>query len=243
MVSFRLRTSHGRAYDSHHRTAGIAGCTRRRGGRVATCGAGAAASKVADHWHFWGGHSFSLESVDRQLCTTTARTWVDRGTHYCDRVSLGRWTKRALRRDRSRVRPAEGRCHPYGAKSGARIKAGDVGYPDRDGNRDRPDWNWNSCQLGAPRRQRHWPVTAGYRSRRQTARTLASYLLACAVWRSWPTLAFPPRCWRWGRLWQLLERLVSMLLSSKSAGRKISFPPSRLTRVARMRFILLQTRS
>src|SRR6516225_5979645 len=135
MVSFRLRTSHGRAYDSHHRTAGIAGCTRRRGGRVATCGAGAAASKVADHWHFWGGHSFSLESVDRQLCTTTARTWVDRGTHYCDRVSLGRWTKRALRRDRSRVRPAEGRCHRYGAKSGARIKAGDVDYPDLAGKR------------------------------------------------------------------------------------------------------------
>src|SRR6516162_6241482 len=113
------------------------------------------------------------------------RTWVDRGTHYCDRVSLGRWTKRALRRDRSRVRPAEGRCHPYGAKSGARIKAGDVGYPDRDGNRDRPDWNWNSCQLGAPRRQRHWPVTAGYRSRRQTARTLARAI-------SWPAPSGDP---------------------------------------------------
>src|SRR5215831_11957325 len=31
------------AYDSHHRTAGIAGCTRRRGGRVAAHGARAAA--------------------------------------------------------------------------------------------------------------------------------------------------------------------------------------------------------
>ena len=29
----------GGAYDSHHRTAGIAGCTRRRGSRVAACGA------------------------------------------------------------------------------------------------------------------------------------------------------------------------------------------------------------
>ena len=39
VVSFPLRTSRGRAYDSHHRTAGIAGCTRRRGSRVAARGA------------------------------------------------------------------------------------------------------------------------------------------------------------------------------------------------------------
>src|SRR5262245_28755796 len=32
----------GGAYDSHHRTAGVAGCTRRRGGRVAARGARAA---------------------------------------------------------------------------------------------------------------------------------------------------------------------------------------------------------
>src|SRR5262249_33102721 len=32
----------GGAYDSHHRTTGIAGCTRRRGGRVAARGARAA---------------------------------------------------------------------------------------------------------------------------------------------------------------------------------------------------------
>jgi putative ABC transport system substrate-binding protein len=29
-----------------------------------------------------------------------ARTWLDRRPHHCDRVSLGGWTKRALRRDR-----------------------------------------------------------------------------------------------------------------------------------------------
>jgi len=35
----------GGAYDSHHQTAGIAGRTRRRGGRVAARGAGAAAGQ------------------------------------------------------------------------------------------------------------------------------------------------------------------------------------------------------
>src|SRR5262249_50205006 len=44
VVSFPLRTSYGGgAYDSHHRTAGIAGRTRRRGGGMAARGAGAAA--------------------------------------------------------------------------------------------------------------------------------------------------------------------------------------------------------
>src|SRR5262249_21961846 len=38
----------GGAYDSHHRTAGIAGRTRRRGGRVAACGARPAASDTGD---------------------------------------------------------------------------------------------------------------------------------------------------------------------------------------------------
>src|SRR6516164_9864276 len=40
----------GGAYDSHHRTAGIAGCTRRRGGHVAARGGRAAARQAADHW-------------------------------------------------------------------------------------------------------------------------------------------------------------------------------------------------
>src|SRR5262249_56855369 len=39
----------GGAYDSHHRTEGIAGCTRRRGCRVAARGARAAAGEGADH--------------------------------------------------------------------------------------------------------------------------------------------------------------------------------------------------
>src|SRR5262249_28884151 len=38
----------GGAYDSHHRTAGLPGCTRRRGGRVAVWGARAAARDAGD---------------------------------------------------------------------------------------------------------------------------------------------------------------------------------------------------
>src|SRR5262245_21485606 len=38
----------GGAYDSHHRTAEVAGRTRRRGGRVAARGARAAASSAGD---------------------------------------------------------------------------------------------------------------------------------------------------------------------------------------------------
>src|SRR6516225_11800555 len=38
----------GGAYDSHHRTAGIAGCTRRCGGGVAARGAGAAVGNAGD---------------------------------------------------------------------------------------------------------------------------------------------------------------------------------------------------
>src|SRR5262245_62712791 len=38
----------GGAYDSHHRTAGIAGCTRRSGGRMAARGARAAAGDAGD---------------------------------------------------------------------------------------------------------------------------------------------------------------------------------------------------
>src|SRR5262249_37173571 len=38
----------GGAYDSHHRTAGVAGCARRGGGRVAVGFAGAAAADAGD---------------------------------------------------------------------------------------------------------------------------------------------------------------------------------------------------
>ena len=49
--------------------------------------------------------------MGRRFCAAAARTRLDRGSHRRDRVSLGGGTQRALRRDRGRVRPAQGRCH------------------------------------------------------------------------------------------------------------------------------------
>src|SRR5215471_17562236 len=50
VVSCSLRTSHGGAYDSHHRTAGTAGRTRRCGGCVAARRARTATSKRGASW-------------------------------------------------------------------------------------------------------------------------------------------------------------------------------------------------
>ena len=63
------------------------------------------------------GHAFGLEPVGRRFCAAAARTRLDRGPHRRDRVSLGGGTRRALRRDRGRVRPAQGRCHCHGGNA------------------------------------------------------------------------------------------------------------------------------
>jgi ABC-type uncharacterized transport system substrate-binding protein len=62
-------------------------------------GGRAAASEGADHWVPWTGHAFGLECMDSRLCSATARTRLDRGSHPGDRVSLGGGKSRALRRD------------------------------------------------------------------------------------------------------------------------------------------------
>ena len=58
-------------------------------------------------------HAFGPEPMGRRFCAAAARTRLDRGSHRRDRVSLGGGTHRALRRDRGRVRPAQGRCHRH----------------------------------------------------------------------------------------------------------------------------------
>src|SRR5262249_23705049 len=78
---------------------------RRRGGVIAANGARAAASEGADHWVPWTGHAFGLECMDSCLCSATARTRLDRGSHRGDRVSLGGGVYRALWRDCRRVCP------------------------------------------------------------------------------------------------------------------------------------------
>ena len=78
---------------------------------------------------------FSTGSALRQLHRAggfrAARTRLDRGAHRRDPVSLDGGTRRALGRDRGRIRPAQGRCHCHRRKRGCRGKAGDVSHPDR----------------------------------------------------------------------------------------------------------------
>src|SRR5262249_10309945 len=64
----------------------------------------------------------------------------------------------------------------------------------------------------------------------------------CAIWRSCPMPAIPPRCWKWAKLSPRPARLASMLFDSKFGERRISRPPSRRSRVARRRFMLLPIR-
>src|SRR5262249_17431500 len=65
----------GGAYDGHHGTAGIAGCSRRRGGGMATRGAGAATGK--DHRVLGGAHAFGLEILCSCVCAKAERTRLD----------------------------------------------------------------------------------------------------------------------------------------------------------------------
>ena len=60
---------------------------------------------------FLGRQHASVEPLGRRFCAATARTRLDRGPHCRDRVSLGGGTRRALCRNRGRVRSAQGRCH------------------------------------------------------------------------------------------------------------------------------------
>src|SRR5262249_18773969 len=78
---------------------------------MAARGGGAAGGKAADHWVLGHDHAFSLEPMGRRFCATIARLRLDRGSHHRGRVSLGGGTRRAVRRDRCRVRPAESGCH------------------------------------------------------------------------------------------------------------------------------------
>src|SRR5262249_27085313 len=78
----------GGAYDSHHRTAGIAGRTRRRSGRIAARGARAAAGDAGD-WvpQWWDGGG--VRTHGGRVPPGPQRSWLCRGPQRSDRVSLG----------------------------------------------------------------------------------------------------------------------------------------------------------
>ena len=181
----------------------------------------------------------SREPMDRRFCAATARTRLDRGSHRRDRVSLGGGTHRALRRDRGRVRPAQGRCHCHvGTAPVARGKAGDIGHPDRVRDGGGPGRQRPCRESGATGRQRHRPVDS---SRpilpASDSNSCARLSPVSAGWRSWPMSAIPPPCWRWARFRRRPARSASRSPHSKSGERRISRPPSRRSRAARMHFM------
>ena len=155
--------------------------------------------------------------MGRRFCAAAARTRLDRGSHRRDRVSLGGGTQRALRRDRGRVRPAQGRCHCHGGNCAvARGKAGDIGHPDRLRGGGRPGRQRPGRESGATGRQRHRPVDPADRSCRQATRTLAR---GCP--RSPPVgdhgqcRQSRTPCWRWARFRQRPARSASRSSTSE----------------------------
>ena len=83
IVSYAPRT--GGAYDSHHRTAGIAGCTRRRGCRRAARGARAAERSHATHQRAQRVNGRGL-SIPSSQCGIPARTWCRRAPKLVDEI-------------------------------------------------------------------------------------------------------------------------------------------------------------
>ena len=207
---------------------------------MAARGARAAAGEAADHRVLGRGHAFGREPMGRRFCAATARTRLDRGTHRRDRVSLGGRTHRALRRDRGRVRPAQGRCHchvrqrtqssqqsrrPQSSRSCSRLAGDPVGRgPCRE--------LWRGRAATSP----------ACRSRRPILRASGSNFCArsspvSAVWRSWAMSAIPLPCWRWARFRQRPARSASKSSHWKSGEPRISRPPSRRSKAARTHFM------
>src|SRR5262249_13271601 len=94
-----------------------------------------------------------------RFCAAAARTRLERGSHGRDPVSLGGGTRRALGRNRNRIRPAQGRCYCQRWKRGRRGKAGVNGRSDRLHDGGRSGWHGSSRKSGATGRQYHRPGT------------------------------------------------------------------------------------
>src|SRR5262249_39402999 len=140
---------------------------------MAARGTRAAGGKAADHWVPGHDHAFSLEPMGRRFCATIARLRLDRGSYHRGRVSLGGGTRRAVRRDRCRVRPAESGCHCHVGNRTTRGKAGDISHPNRVCRGERPSWQRLCRKSVATGRQHHWPIAPVDRSCWQAPRTVA----------------------------------------------------------------------
>ena len=193
----------------------------------------------------WARPRLRLEPMDRRFCAAAARTRLDRGSHHRDRVSLGGGTQRALRRDRGRVRPAQGRCHRHGGnRSRPGGKAGDISHPDRLRGRR----GTRSASVSSRAWRDRAATSPACRARRPILPASGSNFCArlspvSAGWRSWPMSVIPTPCWRCARSRQRPARSASKSPHQKSGEPRISRPPSRRSRAARTHFMSVAIRS
>src|SRR5262249_41551144 len=117
----------GGAYDSHHRTKGVTGCTRRRGGGVAARGAGAARRTDAAHWRAAAGRPGrrGISILARSVPPGARASGLDHRTQYTDRNTVDQIRRR-------------GNAQICGRTGGARA------------GRHRRDWQLNGGTLVAP---------------------------------------------------------------------------------------------
>ena len=169
--------------------------------------------------------------------------WIE-GRNRRDRVSLGGGTQRALRRDRGRVRPAQGRCHCHRWKRGRRGKAGDIGHPDRLRAGGDPVGTGLVASLARPGGN-----VTGLSNQQTDLAGQATRTIARGSPRS-PPVGDHGQCWlsrrgagdgRGSGNWP--ARSASKSPQSKSGERRISRPPSRRSRAVRTHFMSSPTRS
>ena len=87
--------------------------------------------------------------------------------------TAGPKVRRALWRNRSRVRPTQGRCHWHDGSRVIRSKIGDIDHPDRLRDSGGPGGHGPGCQSRAAGRQHHRFVAPADRCGSQAPRTLA----------------------------------------------------------------------
>ena len=136
---------------------------------------------------------FGHGPMDRRFCAAAARTRLDRGPHHRDRVSLGGGTQRALRRDRGRVRPAQGRCHRHELRTATVLAAKQAtsvipivfaAAVDPLGSRLVAAWRDRAATLPACRFNRPILLASDWNS-------CARLYRISAGWRSWPMPLIP----------------------------------------------------
>src|SRR5262249_5130687 len=146
-------------HDSHHRTAGIAGRARRRGGRVALgCRPRATARKNAAHRRAperRRGRS-GLSGLGRGVPAGACASGLDHRAQRAHRHALGRRQTRRRSQIRGGIGRAGARRHPGPWHlNRATVAAGDPHRADRVPDRRRSGGRWVCRQPGAARRQRH----------------------------------------------------------------------------------------